>query len=345
MRKKLKNNYLIIIFIILSTLLNCQSKNKLFLDTDKTLSHVWQIVYRTELKPEGIPNYPECVKKYFRHYKLDFPGVDHYFGTFRSGNYLIATHIFLPKYTVESIYLVHGYILHSGMFNKFIKKLIKNNYAVVAFDLPGHGFSSGDRGDIGSFNEYAKVIDDLVLKLKDTILPPPFAIIGHSVGGAAVLEYLINYNSVFKKHLLSAPLVRSDLWDISKTGFTFFGGVVRDIPVLIRDVSSDKEYIEFIKKSDFLRNQKVPVNWVKMLFEWNKKLEQAEQIKDNVMIIQGDKDIVVEWNYNLTFLNDLIPKAKISYIIDGKHDLFQETEHIREDVFDISIDYLQEKVF
>ncbi|MBN2536205.1 MAG: alpha/beta fold hydrolase [Spirochaetales bacterium] len=313
-------------------------------NSGKTLHEIWRIIYDLPLNLEKNPVYPEPVKKYFSYYQLDFEGVDHYFGSLRSGNYLITAHIFMPRFAIETVYLVHGYLLHSGYFNEFIKLLLEHNFAVAAFDLPGHGFSSGRIADIGSFSEYAQTLNDFLHFTEDTFLPPPVAVIGHSAGGAAVIEYMLHYESVFSLHILSAPLVRSRLWDLSRTGVALFQGVVKTVPSRIDDCTSDKEYLDFLKDREPLRRERVPLTWVKALFAWNKQLvQQKNKIDSEILVFQGKKDTVVEWEYNMSFIKQRCPRARIVYFDTAKHEIFKEKQEIRNMLFDAVIKELERK--
>lgn len=313
-------------------------------DSGKTLSEIWRTVYNLPLDLEKSPVYPEPVKKYFSYYQLDFEGVDHYFGSFRSGNYLIAAHIFMPRFAIETVYLIHGYLLHSGYFNEFIKLLLEHNFAVAVFDLPGHGFSSGEMADIGSFSEYAQILNDFLQFTKDTFIPPPFAVIGHSTGGATVIEYLLTHESVFFNHILTAPLIRSRQWDLSKTGISLFQGAIKSVHARIGDITSDKDYLDFLKNREPLRRERVPLTWVKALFKWNEKLVSLKtKIDREILVFQGKKDTVVEWEYNMEFIEQLCPNAGIVYFETAKHEIFKETEDIRNKMFDAIIEELTKK--
>ncbi|MBN2440929.1 MAG: alpha/beta hydrolase [Spirochaetales bacterium] len=337
--------FLLFLFLFVSCV-GVPSQNTHVFNTDKTINEIWRIVYETPLSPQSAPKYPDCIKKYFSYYGFDFEGVNHYFGSFRSNDYLIAAHLFVPRFALETVYLVHGYLMHSGYFNLFIKELLDHNVAVAVFDLPGHGFSSGEMADINSFSEYADVIHDFLNKTKDTFIPPPAAIVGHSTGGAAVIEYMLKYESVFQRHFLSSPLIRSKMWGLSKFGFSLFHGGIQSVPALIGDTSSDLEYIKFLKNEEPLRRERVPLSWVNALIEWNNKLISTDKvIQKEILVFQGTSDTVVDWNYNMKFIPQLFPRAEIVYVEGAKHDLFQEKKEFREQVFNRIIEELEKRQY
>jgi alpha-beta hydrolase superfamily lysophospholipase len=309
-------------------------------DTGKTLPELTSMFQYIRLDPKKSTDYPEEVKKYFIYYGLDFPGTPHFFGTFRSKEKTIAAHVFLPKDSTKTVFLVHGFLLHTFAFNHLIKALIDHGYAVAAFDLPGHGFSSGARADIGDFSEYADVIDDFIGYLGSSI-PQPYAIVGHSTGCSAIFEYLNTRASVFRKHVLCGPLIRSDFYDLSRFGLNALGWAMKDVPTLVADVSSDDTYIDFIRNKDPLRPKTVPLSWVRALVVWNERLDAHPKVIDSdVLVMQGDKDSVVDFHYNLEFLKQRIQRLEICMIWGGKHELTQEAQPILSTVINKIIVYL-----
>ena len=53
-----------------------------------------------------------------------------------------------------AVALVHGFGEHSGRYANVVESLVPKGYAVHAYDLRGHGRSSGQRGLILSWGEY-----------------------------------------------------------------------------------------------------------------------------------------------------------------------------------------------
>ncbi len=106
--------------------------------------------------------YPDSVIEYFKFYGLDFDAndVEHVFGTFESGELVLAGHIYKPKKYKATVITAHGYFDHCGQLGHLIKYLLEAVYAVAAFDLPGHGLSTGQRGAIDDFAQYSQVLID-----------------------------------------------------------------------------------------------------------------------------------------------------------------------------------------
>ena len=68
------------------------------------------------------------------------------------------------------ICLVHGFGEHSSRYVHVADFFTKNNYALLAFDLRGHGKSKGPRGHASSYDALLNDVDVLLAKA-DTLFP------------------------------------------------------------------------------------------------------------------------------------------------------------------------------
>ena len=60
--------------------------------------------------------------------------------------------------TRGTVLICHGYFDYVGLYRHLIAHVLELGYAVLAYDLPGHGLSSGPRGDPG-LPIYREVLD------------------------------------------------------------------------------------------------------------------------------------------------------------------------------------------
>ena len=129
---------------------------------------------------------------YHINFAQDFTGVSHGFGCVNAAGFRIATHYWLPENAQGTLVVVHGYYDHVGIFNHAIRFALERNLAVLAFDLPGHGLSSGEPVAIDSFNQYADVLA-AVLQQSEALMPQPLYALAQSTGCAVILNYLWRY--------------------------------------------------------------------------------------------------------------------------------------------------------
>jgi alpha-beta hydrolase superfamily lysophospholipase len=239
------------------------------------------------------------------------------------------------------VFVLHGYLDHTGVLYRVIQNCLEQQLVVAVYDLPGHGLSSGERAAIRDFSDYVSVLYDF-LELAQGHVPAPYHVLSHSTGGAIVFEYLASTpDQVFEQIVFLAPLVHHAHWLSSKIAYTL-GKPFRidSLPRRYSQENIDPVLAEFIK-TDPLQTNRVPLSWVSELFEWDREIQDTVLIESPVLIIQGKKDNVVDWEYNLPFLQEKIPQAHIVLIDKAGHYLINESPEIHAEVFDTINAYLK----
>jgi alpha-beta hydrolase superfamily lysophospholipase len=292
------------------------------------------------LKLTEVPTMTASAKIYLTYYGILFKGIRHYLGTFTSGSFDLAAHVFLPSDAKATVFVLHGYLDHTGILKHLIDLCIRQGYAVAVYDLPGHGLSSGASCSIDDFSEYVSVFDDF-LKMCRSQLPGPYYFVGHSTGGAIAIDYLHRVNSkAFDKVIYIAPLVRSAYWKISKAHHYLAKPFIETVPRVFFNNSSDPQFNRFLR-DDPLQCKKIPLKWVEALFAWNERVEGLRPISQPVLILQGTEDTVVDWEHNIVFLQQKNSLTKVKWFQNGKHHLLNETQVIREQVLKAVRDHFQ----
>jgi alpha-beta hydrolase superfamily lysophospholipase len=90
-----------------------------------------------------------------------------------------------------AIMLVHGHGEHVARYDHVAAALAEKGYAMLGFDLRGHGKSGGPRGHTPSYN---RLMDDIASFSQQTELRYaglPRFLYGHSLGGNLVLNYAL----------------------------------------------------------------------------------------------------------------------------------------------------------
>ena len=106
--------------------------------------------------------------------------------------------------------LVHGLGEHSGRYGPLAARLAGAGYAVRAFDLRGHGLSSGRRGDT-RFADTMGDIDRLIEGAAERFPVRPVFLYGHSLGGLLVLTYALERRPAVAGVVASAAALHTAL--------------------------------------------------------------------------------------------------------------------------------------
>ena len=291
---------------------------------------------KTEIDPLNLripPVHTPLLRLYFKYYEMPSHAGDHYFGFIQSKKYRIATHLIRPAGAQATVLILHGYFDHSGIMKHLIRNCLKRQLAVVCFDLPGHGLSSGVTANIDDFSEYAEVLDD-VIRFCRPFIPGTISAVGHSAGSAVLFEYLYQHQgeaNLPARVIMVAPLVRHAYWYVSKAHYYLAKPFLHAYPRPFRTNSSDPQFLAALR-NDPLEGNEIPLTWLGALYAWNRKIEDYERFAAQVMVIQGTADAVVDWEFNLNFLKAKLPMVEVITIDGGRHHLLNESKGLRNKV-------------
>ncbi|NLP01649.1 MAG: alpha/beta hydrolase [Fibrobacter sp.] len=285
-----------------------------------------------DLDLQKCPVYSSHINDYFRFYSLNFTDpVKHYFGYVKSDSFRIATHVFIPPASQGSVLMTHGFFDHSGILKNLIKLCLDLDYTVVCFDLPGHGLSSGVRASIDNFSEYGRALAS-VRKKAESVIDSSLIITAHSTGCAAAFEYLtLPDRAAVKKMIMISPLVKMAWYFPARAGLVILSPFTQRSMRLYRNQSSDKEFLHFLK-NDPMRIDHFPFRWARSYFSWFDKTRSWEIRKEpEICVIQGTKDDVVNWRYNIDFLKSKFTDISIHLIKGARHQGMNEAGVFKEE--------------
>lgn len=342
---KIKTSRLILLILLLSySVVNCKLMGVLYYNVEGKVVDIKKI----EIKPLDFSNqqgYSNSTTDYFKFYSLDLAddNIDHIFGSFKSQDQVLVAHIFKPKEYKATVFALHGYFNHSGQLNYLIKDLIKQGYAVASYDMQGHGLSTGQKAAIDDFSQYSQTLLDFI-NLTSPHLKGPYHFIGHSTGAVAVLDYLLTGEAnIFDKLILISPLVHCVAWEETKISYRHKIPLITSVPRVFRQSSSDRGYLNFVRHRDPLQFKKVPLKWVNALHQWNEKIAEIKYCNRSIKVIQGKKDTIVDFKFNIKFLQEKFADIDITLIDNGRHELLNESPEIRKKVFSYISHYLETK--
>lgn len=302
-------------------------------DRDRLLMDLTKFSFRAKpiVKGEIIHYYDFYEMNFYQ----QFDGLEQRVGWIDTGEFRLVMQTFKPVHAKATVFIFHGYFDHAGIFHHLIRNLLKNNFAVVIYDMPGHGLSSGKPTAITTFQQYQDSMNACLAECKNH-LPMPYHCVGQSTGGAVIVDRLKNgepEEQVFDKVVLLSPLVRPRGWDSIVRLHT---SVKPFLKVWYRNFtqnSEDVKFLSFLKEHDPLQSKWLSIDWISALREWIPRIESAESIKRKVLIVQGTGDKTVDWEHNIKVLTHLFSEVKIAYVEGAQHHLVNESLTKREAIF------------
>ncbi|NLK68096.1 MAG: alpha/beta hydrolase [Clostridiaceae bacterium] len=246
--------------------------------------------------------------------------------------------------------LVHGIAGFLEEWEMSIEELSKH-YRVIALDLPGHGLSHKP--------QIAYTLDRLTGFLKDFVTEmklEQFYLVGHSLGGAVCLNFVIKYPSLVKKLIVVNSAFTKFPTACRFSSFKFLQKINIKVPLWALRAVTRKSFFNknsmtpdwlnsaytYINKPGALRTMFSIIHECMSISGLKKDLVVAFQdglskIKIPVLIVYGNKDAIVP-NENSFMLHKLICNSQIHLVQDCGHELQYEKSH---EFCKISIQFLQ----
>lgn len=245
-----------------------------------------------------------------------------------------------------TILITHGQAEHSDCYRRLIDGLnALTPYNFVAWDLRGHGKSSGARGYAHEFDDYVRDYNCFIheaMKL-NWVRKTPVILLGHSMGGLIQVCSLAD-NDFPKNFPILAQILSSPFFELSlpvpawKTaGSKLINSLIPKLTLgneiknemLTRDPDVIKEY-----EIDVYRHNKISAGvflGIKEKFKDN--ITRAEKIKLPTYMCISNHDPIVSTPEALKFFDALPSPNKALKIMDeGTHELFNDIH--RQDVFE-----------
>jgi acylglycerol lipase len=106
--------------------------------------------------------------------------------------------------------LLHGVCEHTGRYDRVAEPLTGAGYVVCAFDLRGHGRSSGARGDT-RLEPTMRDVDALLDDARSQVSSRKVFLFGQSLGGLLALAYVLDRKPDVRGVVASAPVLHTAL--------------------------------------------------------------------------------------------------------------------------------------
>lgn len=240
-----------------------------------------------------------------------------------------------------------------------VAELLDRNFDVVVMDWRGQGLSDrllSDRrkGHVGHFRAYERDLDALRGEILEPFCRPPFFALGHSMGGAILLDQARAGRSPFERIVLTAPMIdlhglrfpraaRTLVGVLSGLGFgaAFIPGGSGDVPymtrafegnVLTSDAVRYGRTAEIITAAPELAIGDPTIGWINAAFKLMRKFEDAEyprRILTPILILAAGADKLVDTPAIENFASRLKAGRCIT-LPYARHEILVERQPIRQ---------------
>lgn len=257
-------------------------------------------------------------------------------GTFESyfkshDHHRLYYQVFKPQKTKGVLLFVHGLNEHSGRYSNPVHYFIKKGFTIYLFDHRGHGKSDGQRSYVNDFEAYLKDLDEFTLFVCQKEKKKKIFMVGHSLGGQIVLNYLAKYENSLSGFITSSANIEVAM-PISWVKKFLVLHLSRFFPTLSLAHSIDPHWISrdlsvvMAYKKDPLVSKNITVKLASEIIRNQEGIMRlASKIRIPALMMHAGDDRICSPRGSEHFFEKLTSKDKTLIIYDKfYHELFNE---------------------
>lgn len=245
--------------------------------------------------------------------------------------------------TKAVLIMVHGVGEHIKRYNNWADLFKKEGIGFAGVDLPGHGRSDGNRGNIRNSGILDEMIDILIKTASRTFPGIPMFLYGHSLGGGIVLNYILRRNPKIKGAIVTSPWLRL-AFEPPKAKLIIVRILKFILPSLIQPsglntihLSHNKEVVEKYN-NDPLVHSKISVSLINLAMNAAEySLRHASELRIPTLILHGSDDQITSPEGSREFAS-LSNMAELKIWDGGYHELHNEPDS--EEVFKYIVSWI-----
>ena len=252
------------------------------------------------------------------------------------------------KTTNAAVILVHGLGEHCQRYDHVAQALNNQGYSVYSMDLPGHGNSTGTRGHIDSFKDYLKATETLLERAEDELPQSPKFILGHSMGGLIVSQFLLEHQDRFRGAVLSGPAIQSPqeppAWQVALIkGIASIFPNAKMLALDASGISRDSEVVAKYNADPLINKGKLSAKFLVCLTEAMDSIKaRANEITLPILLMHGSKDPMTAPEGTKFLYERCKSTDKEKHILDGLlHEIFNEPE--KETIIELTLNWLNQR--
>ena len=266
-----------------------------------------------------------------------------------------------------TVVLLHGFSENAEKYREFIYYLLREGLSVLTFDQRGHGrsYRSAAAGisHIDRFDQYVSDLEALLEAWENSLFAPLY-LFAHSMGGAVAMLYLQKHGNVFKKAVLSAPMIDLQYRGVTRAacvlacGFCVLTGRAKK-PVFISKKDYENEpfevslalsrarftYLQELRRSDPILSGGAPsYRWSLAALGVRKSILQGgapERVDLPVLILAAEHEQLVSPEAQRRLAHRL-PRATLRVVQGSKHEILLANDEILHPILEDIMNFLKD---
>jgi alpha-beta hydrolase superfamily lysophospholipase len=211
----------------------------------------------------------------------------------------LAWRSWVPERDAASVVVIsHGVAEHGGRYAHVAAVLAEHGHAVYALDHQGHGRSDGHRALIDRLDTAVADLSAFVAFARGHHESAPAVLLGHSLGGAVALAYVLDHQSEIDALVLSAPLAAlesaSPVTRAIAAALSIAAPRVGVHAIDASAISRDPEVVQRYRDDPLVFDGKVPARTLAELAAGIRRFgERLPELRLPILLLHGDADSLV----------------------------------------------------
>ncbi|TDH56752.1 alpha/beta hydrolase [Mycobacterium eburneum] len=266
------------------------------------------------------------------------------------GGVHIVYDVWTPDTTPRAVVVLsHGFGEHARRYDHVAQRFGAAGLVTYALDHRGHGRSGGKRVRVNDMSEYTGDFRTLVGIAAHEHPGLPRIVLGHSMGGAIVFAYGVDYPEDYQLMVLSGPAVaaQSQVPPPLVVAAKVLGVIAPGLPVQQLDssaVSRDPQVVAAYDTDPLVHHGKVPAGVARALVLVGEAMpRRAAAVTAPLLVVHGGEDrlIPVEGSRRLVACA-VSTEAQLKIYPGLYHEVFNEPE--RDQVLDDVVSWLDARL-
>lgn len=259
--------------------------------------------------------------------------------------------LFIQQYDITApkgmIALVHGLGEHGGRYVHWAKYFNEAGYALMTFDLRGHGKSEGKRGFVPSFDALLDDVTLFIAEAQSRYPAIPIFLYGHSLGGCIVLSYLLHRKPRLKGVIATSSFITLGfkpspiMVGIGKLMNKIYPAFTQDNQLDINHISHDANVVKAYADDPLVHSKLSSALGIGMLEQGDFIHNYKGNIDTPLLLVHGSDDKITNPQGTIDFYNNTSGNRTLK-ILEG---LYHEThnEPQQHEVFEQILGWVNEQ--
>lgn len=219
------------------------------------------------------------------------------------------------------VLLTHGLGEHAGRYGHVAVALAAHGIRLMAYDLRGHGRSSGRRGDVES---YDVLLDDLrAVAAQAPWSGQPIFLFGHSLGGQITLRHLQRDRPSVAGAIIASPWLRLAFepprWKVAlaRAAMRLAPGLTFSTGMRVERLSRDVEHVRAMADAHLMAHRISARMFFAVSAQGEVALRDAGEIAVPLLLLHGEADPITHWRTTEELARTHGPAEKTLRIYEG----------------------------